>query len=74
MPASAWQVDPDYTIQTDSQDKRLIVLGGPVGLRPEAMREVRLSLGISAAQWRDVYSDMRVLEAEAVKCLRTRAK
>lgn len=44
--------------------------GGPVGIRPEAFREVRLALGITAAQWREIYPDVRVLEEAAVETMR----
>jgi hypothetical protein len=43
---------------------------GPVGIRPEAFREIRLALGINAAQWRDIYPDVRVLEQAALEAMR----
>lgn len=45
---------------------------GPVGIRPEAFREVRLALGITAAQWRDIYPDVRVLEDAALEAMRAK--
>jgi hypothetical protein len=48
--------------------------GGPVGIRPEAFREIRLALGITAAQWRDIYPDVRVLEDAAVETMRASSK
>lgn len=48
--------------------------GGPVGIRPEAFREIRLALGITAAQWRDIYPDVCVLEGAAVETMRASSK
>jgi ribosomal protein S18 acetylase RimI-like enzyme len=43
----------------------------PMGLRYEALREVRLALGITAKQWRGgLFDDIQVMEDEAVKVLR----
>lgn len=39
---------------------------GPIGIRPEALREVRLSMGVGAQQWRAMFPDVRVMEAEAL--------
>jgi hypothetical protein len=57
--AGAWNVGP----------------GGPIGIRPEAMREIRLALGINAAQWRGgLFLDVAVMEAEALKTMKEQAK
>ena len=44
--------------------------GGPVGLRPEAFREVRLAQGIRACDWPDIFEDLRVLEDAALETMR----
>jgi hypothetical protein len=41
-----------------------------VGVRPEAFREIRLALGVTAAQWRDLYPDVRVIEDAALDAMR----
>lgn len=46
---------------------------GPYGVRPEACREVRLAMGITAAQWRAIYPDFRVLEDAALETMRKTA-
>lgn len=43
---------------------------GPIGIRPEALREIRLSLGVSLADWRAMYPDVRVMENEALQTMR----
>lgn len=48
-----------------------IVAGvGAVGLRPEALREVRESLGLSLDEWRPLFRDIQTMEAEALKTMR----
>jgi hypothetical protein len=54
VPSGAWSVGP----------------AGAFGLRPEALREVRESLGIEPDQWRGMYRDFRVMEDEALKTMR----
>lgn len=39
---------------------------GPVGLRPEAFREARLALRITAAEWPQVLADLHVIEDGAL--------
>jgi hypothetical protein len=48
--------------------------GGPLGIRPEAYREIRLALGITASQWREMFADIGVMEEEARKTMREQAK
>lgn len=43
--------------------------GGPLGIRPEALRELRVSLGINGSQWRAMYDDVRLMENEALKTM-----
>lgn len=50
VPPGAWNIGP----------------GGPSGIRPEAYREVRLAMGVSASAWRDIYPDICVMEAAAL--------
>lgn len=45
---------------------------GPVGIRPEAYREIRLALGITAAQWRELYPDVCTLESAALETMRAK--
>lgn len=40
---------------------------GPVGLRPEAFREVRLAMGIGRDRWPAVFDDVRVMQDAALK-------
>jgi hypothetical protein len=40
--------------------------GGPIGLRPEAFREIRLAQRIRAADWPALLADIRVLEDGAL--------
>jgi hypothetical protein len=53
IPPGAWNVGP----------------GGPIGIRPEALREVRLSLGITRPKWQLMYDDVQVMESEALKTM-----
>jgi len=53
IPPGAWNVGP----------------GGPIGVRPEAVREVRLALGIQRSQWQAMYDDLQAMESEAVKTM-----
>lgn len=39
---------------------------GPVGLRPESFREVRLLQGVKAAEWPALHEDIRVMERAAL--------
>jgi hypothetical protein len=48
--------------------------GGPLGIRPEAYREIRLGLGVTGQQWRDLFPDVMVMEEEALKTMREQAK
>lgn len=43
---------------------------GPVGLKPESFREVRLALRITAREWPDVYADVQVMERAALDVLK----
>jgi len=45
-------------------------MGGPIGIRPEAYREIRLALGIKNSDWREMYSDIRVMESAALEEMR----
>lgn len=56
--AGAWSIGP----------------GGPVGIRPEAFREVRLGLGITAQQWRVMFGDIAAMEAEALRVMKEQTK
>lgn len=58
VPNGAWSVGP----------------GGVTGLRPEALREVREALGISSDEWRSMYRDVMLMEAEALKAMNDEAK
>lgn len=69
VPPGAWHFKPDTT-KAGVDGKPLTLCGGPVGIRPEAYREVRLALGITAAAWRQIYPDVCVLEAAAVETMR----
>lgn len=40
---------------------------GPTGLRYEAFRETRLALGIRAADWPELFQDIRVMEGAALQ-------
>jgi len=42
---------------------------GPTGIRPEAVREVRSAKGVTLAQWRAMFDDLQVMEAEALKTM-----
>jgi len=42
---------------------------GASGLRPEALREVRVAMGIPLKQWREWWPDVMVMEGEAVKVM-----
>lgn len=44
--------------------------GGFIGIRPEAFREIRLALGISAGKWREFYPDVMVMEDAALAEIR----
>lgn len=48
--------------------------GGPIGIRPEAYREIRLALGVTAVQWRVMFADIVEMEAEALKTMKEQAK
>lgn len=41
--------------------------GGPVGLRYEALREVRSHFRVTAARWPAVFDDLRLMEAVALE-------
>ncbi len=71
VPPAAWQFNPDVT-RVGPDGKPRTLLGGPVGVRPEAYREIRLTLGVSTAQWREIYPDVRVLEQAAVETMRAK--
>jgi len=71
VPPAAWSFKPD-TSGKNAKGERVTYPGGPVGIRPEAFREVRLALGITAAQWRDIYPDVRVLEDAALETMRAK--
>lgn len=43
---------------------------GAIGIRPEACREIRLALGVTAAQWREIYPDLRILEDAALDAIK----
>lgn len=43
--------------------------GGVVGLRPEALREVRESMGVTPEAWRAMYRDLMTMENEAIKTM-----
>lgn len=47
---------------------------GPIGIRPEAYREVRCGLGVTDEQWRDIFRDVCVLEAEAIETMKKASK
>ncbi len=69
VPPAAWLFRPDTSGQ-NARGERVTYPGGPVGVRPEAYREVRLSLGMAAAKWREIYPDVRVLEQAALETMR----
>jgi Phage related hypothetical protein (DUF1799) len=48
--------------------------GGPLGIRPEAFREIRLALGITPSQWRTIWPDVVVMEAEALATMKGQVK
>jgi len=39
---------------------------GPIGLRYEAFREVRLRLRVTAGEWPDIFDALRIMEAAAL--------
>ena len=49
-------------------------MGGPIGIRPESFREVRLAVGIKADEWRDMYADIRAMENAALNRMRREIK
>lgn len=59
IPAGAWTFAPN---------------GAAIGIRPEAEREIRLARGISVAQWRAWFDDLRTMEDEAVQTIREAMK
>ena len=71
VPPAAWLFKPD-TSGKNAAGQLVTYFGGPVGIRPEAFREIRLALGTTVAQWRDIYPDVRVLEEAAVETMRAR--
>ncbi len=44
--------------------------GGPVGIRPEAFREIRLALGVTGLEWREMFIDVMAMESEALATMR----
>lgn len=48
--------------------------GGPLGIRPEAMREIRFARGITGPQWREMFDDIRLMEGEALATLKRQSK
>ena len=42
---------------------------GPTGLRNECFRELRFSLGIKAAEWHELFADIRVMEQAALDAI-----
>lgn len=69
VPPAAWLFKPDTSGQNASGE-RVTYPGGPVGIRPEAFRELRLSLGVTGVKWREIYPDVRALEQAAVETMR----
>ena len=57
VPAGAWLVVPQV---------------GAIGIRPEAMREVRIGCGVSDEQWQKMFSDFSVLERAALDTMKGR--
>lgn len=56
LPAGAWSY---------------VGMGGiAVGIRPESLPELRLSLGVADSEWPAMYSDFRVMERAAVEAMR----
>jgi len=46
-------------------------MGGPIGLRYEALRELRLAWRIPAADWPELFDALQVMEGAALAQMRT---
>jgi hypothetical protein len=49
-------------------------MGGPIGLRYESLREVRLRYAIPASEWRHVFDDLQLMEAHALEQMHRKSK
>lgn len=49
---------------------RMAAMGGPVGLDYGAVRPTLQLLGVPRAQWPDLFKDLQVMEAAAVRAMR----
>lgn len=48
--------------------------GHPVGIRPEAFTEIKAAFGVTADEWPDLLSDVRVMERAALEQMRSDAR
>lgn len=48
--------------------------GGPIGIRAEVFREIRLATGVTEEEWPAMFSDVRVMENAAVELMAQQAK